>query len=353
MQAFLNRRREAISLALGLWTLATVAHLLFTWAIGGQALLFLFPFAWAAHGLLLTLPLMVIVERSQGWPVIGRWCAIAAAVLSLTLAQTWLDQMSSLMLVGFLRKLLDLGRFVAAIRYDYGTGTREIGAEISSMIYLGVFGCYAVALNLLEAQAKAARSEAAASEARLLALRFQLNPHLLFNALNSVSSLIMTGQNDKAEAANQALSSFLRRTLEADAVEPVPLGEELETIDAFLDIERIRFGEQLEVQIKAEPDVLHWPTPPFILQPLVENAVKYGAEPGRAAKVTIVARNEDGVLTLVVANPIGRRRPQAGTGTGLKNVRARLAGLYGQAARLDVTVIDGVHEVRLALPMIA
>lgn len=353
MRGVLSQRREAIGLALGLWVLATVAHLLFAWAIGAQPVLFLFPFVWAAHGLLLTLPLMVVVERSQGWSAAGRWGAIGAAVLGLTLAQTWLDQVSSLQLATLLRSLLDMKAFVAAIRFDYGSGMREIGAEISAMIYLGVFGCYAVALNMIEAQARAARSEAAANESRLLALRFQVNTHLLFNALNSVSSLIMAGDNNGAEAANQALSGFLRRTLEADPVAPWPLAEELDTTEAFLDIERVRFGDRLDVVIEAAPDTLHWPTPPFILQPLVENAVKYGAAPGRRTQVRIVARRDEGSLVLSVANPVTERRTQPGTGTGLRNVGARLASLYGDRARLDVSDAGDVYEARLTLPMIA
>lgn len=344
-------RREAISLALGLWALETIAQLIFTLAIGGQAFLYAYPFLWAVHGLLLTFVLMLVVERSQRWPAISRWLVIGATLVTLTLLQTWLDEKSSIVLTRILRSVFDIRPFGAAIMFDYGHGAREIGFEISSMIYLGVFGCYAVALNLIQAQERAARGEAAAVQAELLASRFQLNPHLLFNALNSVSSLILAGQNDRAEQAVQTLGGLLRRSLETDPLTPVPLSEELELADLFLDIERLRFPDRLDVVMDVDPETLSAPTPPLILQPLVENAVKYGAASAKSIQLTIRSRRIDNAVSITVANAVASRPAAAGTGIGLKNVRWRLKCLYGDQAQVEVQETPETFEVRLIFPM--
>lgn len=346
-----SARREAISLALGLWTLETIAQLLFTLAIGAQAFLYAYPFLWAVHGLLLTLVLMLVVERCQLWSPVRKWLAIGAVLVILTLIQTWLDEKSSFLLTRILRGVFDIPPFGAAIMFDYGPGVREIGFEISSMIYLGVFGCYAVALNLIQAQDHAARSEAAAVQAELLASRFQLNPHLLFNALNSVSSLILAGQNDRAEQAIRTLGGLLRRSLETDALTPVPLSEELELADLFLDIERLRFPDRLDVVMDIDPETLSAPTPPLILQPLVENAVKYGAASAKSTQLTISSKRVDNAVSITVTNAVPSRIVMAGTGIGLKNVRWRLKCLYGDQAKVDIQETSETFEVRLIFPM--
>lgn len=346
-------KNGAVALAVGLWTTVTVAHLFFTIAIGGNPLLLAFPFVWCLHGLLLTWPLQAVIARAQSYSSAVKWAVIGLAVVGLTLAQTWLDGEFSRLLARFMFDILRIEPFTALLRYDYGYGERSVGFQISLMIYFWVFGCYAVASNLLAAQAKAARSEAQAHQARLMALHLQLSPHLLFNALNSISSLIMAGENIRAENANQALSGFLRRTLEFDPMKPVPVMEELDMIDAFLEIERLRFGDRLDVVFEAEEDTLEIPVPPFILQPLVENAVKHGAAPGRSTRVIIRSRREGDVLLLSVGNSRVKAAATPGTRTGLRNVQARLGVLYGERAELQIIEMPDTFEARVFLPTIA
>lgn len=193
-------------------------------------------------------------------------------------------------------------------------------------------------------QAEAARLEAQLADARLAALRMQLNPHFLFNTLHTVSALA----DDDAEGVQRIvarLSKLLRRTLEGTARQEVPLAEELGFLRDYLDIQRVRFGGRLEVDEDVDGAVLDALVPNLILQPLVENAVKYGAEGSDgAARLAIRAHlDADGarlVLSVLDAGPglapgAEARAAEAGR-VGLANTRARLAALYGDAADLDL-----------------
>lgn len=193
------------------------------------------------------------------------------------------------------------------------------------------------AAELQDAQLKAAKSEIAENEALLVALRYQINPHFLFNTLNSISSLVVTNRAAQAEEMIGQLSDFLRVTLTDDAQAPQTLDHELETIEAYLNIEGVRFGDRLAIAIDC-PDALrgaHFPT--FILQPLVENAIKYGvAGSRRTVTVAIRARREGDCLIVAVEDDgDAAGDAAAGHGIGLTNVRRRLSALYGAAARLE------------------
>jgi signal transduction histidine kinase len=200
-----------------------------------------------------------------------------------------------------------------------------------------------------EAEAEAERAEEAAERAMAMALRLQLNPHFLFNTLNSISSLVTLDRKAEAQAMLDALGAFLRASLHADPTADVTLAEELETIDAYLDIESIRFGDRLTIELDVAPGLSDLRVPNFILQPLVENAVKHGVAraPGPACLRISAARTPGGLMLSVTNScdpeaategwvrdktlPPGRRS----TGIGLANIRQRLAIRYDDAARLE------------------
>ncbi|HYI49184.1 MAG TPA: histidine kinase [Allosphingosinicella sp.] len=205
-----------------------------------------------------------------------------------------------------------------------------------------------------QAEAEAARAEAEAARAEAAALRLQLNPHFLFNTLNSLSSLVTLGRKDEAEAMIQALGDFLRASLHADPMADVSLDEEIETIDAYLGIESMRFGDRLGIEIDIAPGLGEARVPNFILQPLVENAIKHGvAAAGGRAKLKIAAARVEGGVVLSVTNgrdgAAGDAEPRPGTGIGLANIRQRLAIRYGARARLDTgpTAHGWRAEIRL------
>ncbi len=196
-----------------------------------------------------------------------------------------------------------------------------------------------------------------AQEAQLKMLRFQLNPHFLFNTLNAISTLILDKRPDDAEAMLGRLSQFLRFTLDAAPGDCCPLSQEIAAQKLYLEIERARFAERLNVEIKVPRDIQDTLVPTLILQPLTENAVKYAvARSQSAVKIEIVGeRLPDGRLCLEVRDngpSAGVSAPSKGAGVGLQNVRARLAVLYGDAAELAAGPLpEGGFVAAMILPI--
>lgn len=188
----------------------------------------------------------------------------------------------------------------------------------------------------LEAKRRALLLDAGRSE--LKALRAQINPHFLFNALNTVAGLIPSNP-ELAEETVEKLAEVFRYTLQRSEAEMEPLSQELDFVRAWLDVQQARFGQRLRVEIEAESDTLAARVPAMTLQPLVENALKHGvAVTSQPCLVTICAclRDDTLVLTVTDTGP-GPKEPTTDTGHGLKNVRERLAGYYGERGRLTLS----------------
>ncbi|PKB13989.1 histidine kinase [Novosphingobium kunmingense] len=195
----------------------------------------------------------------------------------------------------------------------------------------------------------------AAKAAELRSLRYQVNPHFLFNTLNSLSALVMTGKGDAAERMIQSLSSFYRRSLAGDPTADHSLEQELAQQRLYLEIEGVRFPDRLRVAIAMPDDLADASVPGMILQPLVENAVRYGVSAvTRPVTVSIAARSEGDALILEVGDDgLGASGEAAkGFGIGLANVRDRLAARYGEAADLSAGPRpDGGWSTQLRLPL--
>jgi len=208
----------------------------------------------------------------------------------------------------------------------------------------------AVARNR-EAEAKEAELRLLAQDAELRALRAQLNPHFLFNSLNSISALTTL---DPARARSMCilLSDFLRGSLKLGEKRTVALAEEVELLKAYLAIEQIRFGARLQVDWQIAPDVLAIPVPALLLQPLAENAIKHGiAGLTEGGVVRISARREGGAVELKVENPVDPDlEPPQGLGLGLRQVRTRLQLRFGARMRFEAGLQDGVHRVLMVFP---
>ena len=194
----------------------------------------------------------------------------------------------------------------------------------------------------------------AAKAAELRSLRYQVNPHFLFNTLNSLSALVMTGREAAAERMIQTMSSFYRHSLAADPTAEVPLADEIALQRHYLDIEAVRFPDRLKTVFDVPAELAHAPVPGMILQPLVENSIKYAvAATTRAVTITLTARAQDGLLVLTVADDgPGKTGHEAGNGIGLANVRSRLAARYGSEAGLTCGPRPGGgHATMLAVPL--
>ncbi len=195
-----------------------------------------------------------------------------------------------------------------------------------------------------------------AREAELRALRFQINPHFLFNSLNSIAALTSISP-ERARRMCQLLSSFLRDSLRLSDRRSIQVREELSLVRTYLDIEVVRFADRLAVDERVDPSCLDDPVPPLLLQPLVENAVKHGIstlEEGGTIRLTL-AKDQD--LTIRIANPVDQgtaARPGTGTGTGtgrgLAIVEERLAAFYGKHAWMVVSRQPGMFEVLITIP---
>ncbi len=206
-----------------------------------------------------------------------------------------------------------------------------------------------------------AEAETAAHAAQVRALRYQVNPHFLFNTLNSISALVMSGRADLAEEMLMALSTFFRTSLSLDPSADVTLAQEIDLQRLYLDIEKIRFPGRLQFEIDVPDDLAGITVPALILQPIVENAIKYGVSATRdPILLTIVARRlDDGRAQIDVINRLAEAGPTVpaaraaheGTGVGLSNVCDRLQAHYGERADCRFGPIAGGYQVSIALPI--
>lgn len=207
--------------------------------------------------------------------------------------------------------------------------------------------------RLTRQQTETARLNEQLSKARLNALRRQIEPHFLFNTLNAIAGLVREGRNDAAVSMIAGLSDFLRRVVEDSTRQEVPLGEEIEFLQKYVDIQKVRFGERLEVTVEIPQELFSAQVPSLILQPMVENAVKHGiAKRVQGGAIRVSAERSNGRLRLNVYND-GPQLPEdwAESGIGIPNVRARLRSLYGEAFELTMRnrEPDGV-EASVSVP---
>jgi LytS/YehU family sensor histidine kinase len=185
-----------------------------------------------------------------------------------------------------------------------------------------------------------------AHEAQLKMLRYQLNPHFLFNTLNAISTLILDRNNELANVMVTRLSRFLRYTLDNDPMQKVTVAEEIEALQLYLDIEKVRFDERLNLHFEVTQEAGTALMPSLLLQPLVENAIKYAiAQAIKGGSITVRGLVEGDALTLVVADDgpgIDLRYdiPRNGGGVGLANCRERLKELYGDKQSFQLSTTD-------------
>jgi two-component system LytT family sensor kinase len=209
--------------------------------------------------------------------------------------------------------------------------------------------------RLARQQTETARLNEQLSKAQLDALRRQIEPHFLFNSLNSIAGLVREKRNDDAVNMIAGLSDFLRRVIEDSGRQQVPLGEEMEFLQKYLDIQKVRFAERLQLRVDVPKELFAAQVPSLILQPMVENAIKHGiAKRAHGGLIRIAAVRFNGMLTLSVYND-GPRLPadwdENRSGIGISNARIRLQSLYGEGCNLTLRNHDpqGV-EVSVSVP---
>lgn len=227
----------------------------------------------------------------------------------------------------------------------------------SVFMYFAVLGCvyaFSYFIEAREREALASRLAAQLAEARLGALRMQIHPHFLFNSLNAVAVLVRDGRTADATNVVEQLSEMLREVLGDEGKKEVTLARELEFVRKYLAIEQVRFSDRLEVRWNIAPNALDALVPSFLLQPLVENAVRHGvAAISARSTIEINAEVEGAELRLSVTNdaPDAALREQTrGRGLGVANTRERLATLFGDRASLSLTESEGRVRAEVRMP---
>jgi two-component system, LytTR family, sensor kinase len=259
------------------------------------------------------------------------WTTTAAVVITATLLYAYIDTW----VLQTIREGADESPFAQLM----------IAALFRDGLLLGGWSALYYAINYFvraEEQAdQMIRLEAAATSAQLTMLRYQLNPHFLFNTLNSISTLVMLKHTDQANAMLSRLSSFLRFTLINEAEAKVTLTQEVETLKLYLDIEKMRFEERLRTEFSIDDDARDALMPSLLLQPLVENAIKYAVTPQEeGADISIIAQRAGDRLRIIVSDTgpglqTTAPDPKFSTGVGMANTRERLIQAYGEEQRFD------------------
>jgi two-component system, LytTR family, sensor kinase len=218
----------------------------------------------------------------------------------------------------------------------FGTGVYFALVGIENALYFMA--------QLRERETQAARLEAQLSEARLGALRMQLNPHFLFNSLNAITVLVRDQNTAAASRMLELLSDVLRQVLRSEPGHETTLAHEMEFVTRYLEIEQVRFSDRLMPQIEIDPAIGNAAVPRFLLQPLIENALRHGiARRSAAGLLQVIARREVTDLVLIVRDDgpgLPARGPES-SGVGLANIRARLEALYGDRGILEVANVEG------------
>jgi two-component system sensor histidine kinase AlgZ len=206
-----------------------------------------------------------------------------------------------------------------------------------------------------EQRGRLLESEATAREAQLQALRYQLQPHFLFNTLNAISSLVVSKQPERATEMIAKLGALLRNTLSFPEAHLVTFREELAVTEEYLSIEQVRFGPRLVVSLRVSPEASEAQVPRFLLQPIVENAIRHGiARCSNGGEVSIAASVIEGQLRIDIENDRTEGLLQSGdqgNGLGLANTRTRLEKLYGEQGRVTTTAQSNRFLVSIQFPL--
>jgi two-component system, LytTR family, sensor kinase len=313
-------------------------------------LFFTLLFAWAP----LAVATPVILNLARKFPPFRPW-AITAWLVHVS-ACCILCLIASAWTAGFERALNPWADPSGPGTYGDRLWFRFFSGLISYLIlYVAILGVgYALESRdrLARQQTETARLNEQLSRAQLESLRRQVEPHFLFNSLNAVAGLVREGRSETAVNAISKLSDFLRRVLEDSDRQEVRLGEEIEYLQKYLEVQKIRFADRLEVKLQVPADLLRSQVPSLILQPMVENAIKHGiAKRAQGGEIRVSATRSNGMLKLTVYNDGpglvvgGENGP---SGIGISNTRTRLQRLYGESFELSLQNY-GQHGVEAAV----
>ena len=274
----------------------------------------------------------------------------------------WLKHFVAAGIAGLLLVVIARGLAIALASTRYFAGVHEQVTRQAPLIWAVGTLLYLLSIALFyillanraahEAEKGVIEAKALARESELKALKAQVNPHFIFNCLNSISALTAS---DPARAREMCilLAEFLRQALALGDRTQIPLQQELDLIHAYISVEQIRFGARLKFEENIQPDLLGSSIPPLLLQPLIENAIRHGVATlteGAWVRLEIVSRNPQKVSITVLNNFDPEAPRRRGAGIGLRNVRGRLDTTYGNSADFDVRTDGDCFCVALEVP---
>ncbi|QLC23133.1 histidine kinase [Parasphingopyxis sp. CP4] len=276
---------------------------------------------------------------------------------------TWGGSVTVVLIASAIFSFIEVWAFTAFYRGgEMPSGLQFFGAILLDFTLLVAWAGLYYGINfyiLIEEQNdQLLRLETQSSNAHLAMLRYQLNPHFLFNTLNSISTLVLLKQTERANAMLSRLSSFLRYTLANEPTARVPLAQEVETLKLYLEIERMRFEDRLRPSFDIDPRVTRARLPSLLLQPLVENAIKYAVTPQEeGAEIKISAQQVGNRVQITVSDTgpglqEGAVTRHSSTGVGLANIRDRLVQAFGEEQRFEIKANDeGGFCVEIDIPL--
>ncbi|QNN68489.1 histidine kinase [Sphingomonas lutea] len=307
---------------------------------------------WIVHTLLLT---------ATGYSLTLLMASLFRRLIRMRPVLTLILSLSAVLLASSAFSIIETWSYATFIKPDSKpAGVEYMGAILLNFSLLAAWAALYYGINyflLLEEQIdQREKLEGQASSAQLAMLRYQLNPHFLFNTLNSISTLVLLKQTERANAMLARLSSFLRYTLANEPTAKVTLAQEVETLKLYLEIEKMRFEDRLRPHFRIEAETIGARLPSLLLQPLIENAIKYAVTPSETgADIWITAKREGQAVRIEVADDgTGQASEIAAspsTGVGLANIRDRLSQAYGAAHRFDSKQNDkGGFSVIIEIP---
>ena len=340
MHPILGRRQRLLVYLLG-WTAAGAVLAMAPWAAGEVRL---------APALAFVVPLALV----YGFVCLSVWYPCRATPLARSsLARLAATHLSAAVLASGLwcgaAKLLARAAWHSDVR---GTTYLFSAGVLLYLLAVAVHYLLIALEDSRQAERRVLQADVAAREAELRALRSQVNPHFLFNSLNSIGALAASDPQ-AARRMCLLLGDFLRQSLRMGGRDRIPLADELALCANYLEIERVRFGPRLQVMEDVDERARACRIPPLLLQPLIENAIVHGiAQRLDGGTVRCAARVEGDTLRIELENPCDADRPRGrGAGVGLENVRRRLLASYADAARLSAEEREGVFRVKVTLPV--
>lgn len=329
---------------------------------GWAAVLALRGLSGISNGLPLSFLVPAIIGTITGYSISLLLSVIYRNLINRKPLVTWGVTAASLAVAASLYAFIDAWVFrIQNPNTETAFGTLYLGALFLGIMLLGAWSALYYAINFFlrveEQNDQLLRLETQATRAQLAMLRYQLNPHFLFNTLNSISTLVLLKQTEPANAMLSRLSSFLRHTLVNEVHSRVTLAQEVETLHLYLDIEKMRFEERLRPSFDIDPAVCDALLPSLLLQPLVENAIKYAVTPlEEGAEIAVSARLDQDMVRITVSDTgPGKNGPipksTDSTGVGLGNIQERLNQAYGEAHEFEIkSSTGGGFSVIIALP---